>query len=642
MEKAASRLRVLALLIALMFIALTTRLWFLQVLAAQGFEKDAMENSVRLEYTDALRGQIFSADGKPLVVNTNSLEVRITPSELGDEGEAVVLRVAQLTGVPPAEIAKELQSPRYAPTQAIPVAEFVPAEVRYYVRENPKKFPGVEVESTPVRAYPQGRLAAHILGYIGLIQADDYESMKDQGYGMNDIVGQAGLEEVYEQYLRGKKGMEKLLVNADGETIATMGTKDPVAGDDLQLTLDVRVQRLAEQALLEGMDRARSLVDENGLPLKANAGSVIVLDAQTGGVVAMVTTPTFDPSWYVHGLTDGQSRYLFKNEAAPSINRVIQGEYTPGSTFKSITALAAVKDGIASLSGSYECTPSYTKSGDESGTVFENWTTANLGYMSIAHALAISCDTVFDAFGGAFYDRYVQNALGQNADPLARSLREWGFGSPTGVDLPGEYSGRVPDPAWASTATDSEGRKLFPYGWVPGGDILTMIGSGYVQVTPLQLARAYAAIANGGHLCQPHLVDTIVDAQGKVEKKVDGHCDRTVPYTQEQLSYIRDALHGVVTDGGTAACAFGGFPFSEVSVAGKTGTAERPPAQDTSWFAAMVGPNPSQPQYVVVTSVEQGGFGASTAAPITREVIDALYPDLQDDVTPSCVEARDR
>jgi penicillin-binding protein 2 len=635
-EKAASRLRVLALLIALMFIALSTRLWFLQVLAAQGFEKEAKSNSVRIEYTDPLRGQIYDANGHELVENTNSLELRITPSQLGTDAEAVVLRVAKLTGVEPATIAKDLQSTRYLPTQAIPVAEFVSQKVQWYVSENPQKFPGVEVVETPVRSYPQGRLAAHILGYTGLIQSDEYATLKNQGYGLNDVVGQAGLESVYESYLRGTPGQEKFIVNSDGETIRTMGSKDPVPGDDLHLTLDARVQRLANTALLEGMARARSTQrDQNGQPLKANAGSVVVLDANTGGVVAMVTEPTFDPSWYVHGLTNAQSTYLFHNKAAPSLNRAVQAAYTPGSTFKSITALAAVKEGIASLSGLYHCPPTYTKPGDKSGTVFNNWTTADLGYMNIGHALEISCDTVFDAFGGDFYDKYVQNALGQNSDLLSRDLRDWGFGQPTGVDLPSESSGLVPDPAWAATATDTSGRKLFPYGWVPGGDILTMIGSGYVQVTPLQLARAYAAIANGGHLCRPHLVDQVVAADGTIAKRVDGKCDQMVPYTPQQLGYIRDALRGVVSSG-TAACAFSGFPTSQVAIAGKTGTAERPPAQDTSWFAAMVGPDPNHPDYVVVTSVEQGGFGASTAAPITRRVIDALYPDLHDTAFPSC------
>ncbi len=634
MEKASSRLRVLALLVALMFIALSTRLWFLQVLATQRFDKEARDNSVRFVYTDPLRGQIYDAQGRLLVVNQGSLELRITPDELGNQAEAVVGRVAKLTNVPIADIVSKLQDKRYLPTQAIPVAEFVPKEVDFYISEHPSRFPGVEVEQTSVRSYPFGRLAAHVLGWTGLIDAEQYAELQKQGYGPNDIVGKAGLEATYEPYLRGERGKQKLIVNSDGETIQALGTIAPTPGDDLKLSLDARVQRLAEKALAEGMAHARAAYhDINGNAMRANAGAVVVLDANTGGVVAMASNPGFDPSWYVHGLTPEQNKYLFNNDNAPSVNRAMQLSYTPGSTFKSITALAAVKEGFASLSGSYPCVGQYTHPNDTSGTVFNNWTSVNLGYMSIARALEVSCDTVFDAFGSDFYFKWAQNPLGDNGDLLERDLHEWGFESPTGIDLPSETEGLVPDPGWAATRPD-----LFDNGaWIPGGDILTMIGSGYVQVTPLQLAQAYAAIANGGHLCRPHIADQIMAPDGSVDKRVEDHCDRTVPYSAQQLAYIRSALRSVVSSG-TAQCAFAGFPTSQIAVAGKTGTAEREAGkQDTSWFASMVGPDPDHPQYVVVTMVEQGGFGGQTAAPITRQVIDALYPDVADASQPSCV-----
>ncbi len=346
----------------------------------------------------------------------------------------------------------------------------------------------------------------------------------------------------------------------------------------------------------------------------------------------MASEPGYNPEWYAKGLTEPQFKYLFENKkVGASLNRAIQSDYTPGSTFKSITALAAVKEGIASLSGSYECVPTYKHPNDTSGAVFSNWTDVNLGYMSIATALQDSCDTVFDAFGSAFYFKYANNPLGE--DVLQQDLHQWGFERPTGIDLPAEATGLVPDPAWASTRPD-----LFENGaWIPGGDILTMIGSGYVQVTPLQLARAYAAIANGGHLCQPHLVDEITGgADASLVKRVTGQCDQMIPYSPQELGYIRSALRSVVTSG-TAQCAFQGFPFSRISVAGKTGTAEREPGkQDTSWFASMVGPDPDHPQYVIVTMVEQGGFGGQTAAPITRQVIDGLYPNIGDASHPSC------
>ncbi len=635
MEKASSRLRVLALLVALMFIALSARLWFLQVLAVQRFDKASRDNSVRFVYQDPLRGQVLDAQGRKLVVNEESLEVRITPSELGDTGESVILHVAELAAIDVQDIVKKLQDTKYLPTQAIPVAEFVPKEVKYYIDEHPDEFPGVEVLSTPVRSYPFGRMAAHVLGWTGLIDATQYEALKEDGYGLNDVVGTSGVEVVYEKFLRGERGKETLMVNADGETIRVLRTVAPTDGDDVQLSLDARVQRAAEKALADGMARARNYHDSNGNAYRANAGTVVVLDANTGGVVAMASDPTFDPSWYVHGLTTQQSKYLFNNANAPSVNRAAQLAYTPGSTFKSITGLAALKEGIATLSGSYECAGTYTHPNDTSGAVFSNWTSANLGPMSLSTALRVSCDTVFDAFGSQFYFKWTQNPLGDNGDLLERDLHEWGFESPTGIDLPGEAAGLVPDPAWASTQPT-----LFENGaWIPGGDILTMIGSGYVKVTPLQLARAYAAIANGGHLCRPHVVDQVMKPDGSVDKKVDPHCDQMVPSTPQQLDYIRTALRSVVTSG-TAQCAFAGFPTSQIAVAGKTGTAERERSlQDTSWFASMVGPDPDHPEYVVVTMVEQGGFGGQTAAPITRQVIDALYPQISDASHPSCIVA---
>jgi penicillin-binding protein 2 len=638
-EKATSRLRVLALLVVLMFLALSTRLWFLQVLASQRFDKEATRNSVRTVSSEPLRGIIYDANRDAVVQNQVSLEVRITPSELGDQGEAVVLRVARLTGVPVAEIASKLQDTKYVPTQAIPVAEFVPEKVEYYISEHPEQFPGVEVDNAYVRSYPFGRSAAHILGYTGLIDAAQLEQWKSAGYGPNDIVGVAGVENTYEQVLHGKPGEKRLLVNSDGDPLGVLREKPSVPGSDLHLTLDMRMQQVAEQALTDGMARARGYKTSNGVSyLKANAGTVVVLDANTGGIVAMASTPSYDPRWYVRGLTPQQQKYLGSENgtAAPLADRAVQYGYMPGSTFKPITGLAAMKEGFATMTGYYPCDGTYSVPGDKSGTEFHNWTTQNLRPMRVDYALAISCDTVFDAFGGMFYRQFIDDPLGENGDHLEKDLHEWGFESPTGVDLPAEGTGLVPDPAWASEPAQNCKTCPFPYGWVPGGDILTMIGSGYVQVTPLQLARAYAAIANGGHLCQPHVVDYVEAPDGNV-KRIGGRCDQMVPYSRQQLAYIRGGLRGAVTYG-TAQCAFSGFPTSTISVAGKTGTASRgAPYQDTSWFASMVGPNPDKPDYVVVTMVEQGGFGGETAAPITRYVIDGLYPNqLAHDTHPVC------
>jgi penicillin-binding protein 2 len=619
MDKMSSRIKVLALLVALMFVALSTRLWFLQVLATTQFQQEARDNSVRFVYTEPLRGLMYDDRGRPLVENQESLEVRVNRDAMGNQAEAVIYRLAHLLNVPVRELVARLQTNKYYSYQPIPVAEFVKPQVRNYIAEYQELFPGVDVVPTSVRAYPQGRTAAHIFGYVSPIFAPEYDRLKDKGYVQSDVIGHSGLEQVYERFLRGSQGVQKFIVNSDGETIRALGVKDPTAGDDLHLTLDLRIQRAAERELADELARDRSGHDINGLPLKANAGAVIVMDAQTGAIKAMASLPSYDPRWLVQGLTKGQANYLYKSAAAPSLNRAIQLGYVPGSTFKPITALAALKEGFATLGGYYPCDATYTHPGDTSGTVFHNWTTANLGTMSLAKAISISCDTVFDRFGSDFYFRYVQNQLSDNGLLLQNDLRGFGFGAPTGIDLPSEGSGLVPDPAWAKTQPT-----LFPDGWVPGGDILTMIGSTYVMATPLQLAQAYAAIANGGHLCRPHVVDQVVAPDGAVVKQAEDRCSRTLPYTPSELAYVRGALGSVITSG-TAQCSFSGFPTSQVWVGGKTGTAERPPHQDTSWFAAMAGENPNAPKYVVIAMVEQGGFGAEAAAPIARHVIEDIY-----------------
>jgi len=618
-DKMSSRIKVLALLVALMFIALSTRLWFLQVLATTQFQQQARDNSVRFVFTEPLRGLMYDDRGRPLVGNQESLEVRVNRDAMGTQAEAVVYRLAHLLNVPVRALVARLQTNRYYSFQPIPVAEFVPPHVRDYIAEYQELFPGVDVVPTSVRAYPQGRTAAHILGYVSPIFAGEYDRLKNKGYQQSDVIGHSGLEQVYERFLRGSQGIQKFIVNSNGETIRALGVKDPTAGDDLHLTIDLRIQRAAERELADELARARSGHDINGLPLKANAGAVIVMDAQTGAIKAMASLPSYDPRWLVQGLTKSQANYLYKSDAAPSINRAIQLGYVPGSTFKPITALAALKEGFATLGGYYPCDATYTHPGDTSGTVFHNWTTANLGTMSLAKAISISCDTVFDGFGSGFYFSYVQNQLSDNGLLLQNDLRELGFGAPTRIDLPSEGSGLIPDPAWAKTRPD-----LFPDGWVPGGDILTMIGSTYVMATPLQLAQGYSAIANGGHLCRPHVVDQVVAPNGTVVKRADDRCNRMIPYTPTDLAYIRGALGSVITSG-TAQCSFSGFPTSQVWVGGKTGTAERPPHQDTSWFAAMAGQNPNAPKYVVIAMVEQGGFGAEAAAPIARHVIEDIY-----------------
>jgi len=609
MERSGSRLKILAFVVAFMFVSLSTRLWFLQVLAGPQHDRDARDNSLRTVATDALRGDIVDSQGRRLVHNRISLEVRINRDELGDEREATLAHLSEILDIPAQVLGEELDTKLYYSYQPVPVAEFVPEEVYFKIREEPEKFKGVEVVEQSVRNYPQGMLGAHLVGWVGQIQAGEIDEPRFADYGPSDLVGRAGIEATYERWLRGEPGEERFLVNSDGEVLREFDPKPAQPGHDVRLSLDLDIQRIAEEELAAGIQRARTVLDEStGTNLVANAGSVVVIDPNTGGIVAMASWPTFPPSWFVRGLTEGQRFLLFESEQAPMLNRATQITYGPGSTFKPFVALAALKEGRATLGGYYDCPAEYVHPGDESGTVFHNWDGHSSGTLSIAQGLKVSCDTQYYQWGSDFYFLDAQT----NKQELQRRMRQWGFGRPTDVDLPAEATGTVPDQKYVN-----EHPSRYPDGWIPGIDILLAIGAGEMKATPLQVAQAYAAIASG-KLCQPHLVSTIEDGAGNVAKKIGGRCQR-IPYTETELDYIREALRSVTT-GGTASSVFA--PCS-LDVAGKTGTAERPPFQDTSWFAGIVPAD--RPQYVVVATVEQGGFGAETAAPIVRNIMSRIY-----------------
>jgi penicillin-binding protein 2 len=629
MERSTSRLKVLAILVAFMFAALTTRLWFLQVLAADTSQGQIDRQSARFVDTDATRGRIYDDRHHVLVRNRVSLEVLVTKDQLGDDAEAELLRLSEVLGIPVKEIRRGLDDKDYYDYQAKPVAFDVSKDIDFYISEHPKLFQGIEVKPASVREYPHDIMASHVLGWVGQINADEIAEKRFKNYGPNELIGKTGLEQQYEKYLHGTPGRQKFLVNSSQEVVRLLGEQAPVPGDDLVLALDVRTQRVVEQALKDGIERTRTIFDDSQDPpayLRANSGAVIVMDPSDGGIKALASWPTYDPSWFVQGLSRQQIASLFGDDSgAPTLDRATQLSFPPGSTFKPFIALSALRNGIASLANYYPCPPDYVYPGDTT-TVFHNWTTANLGTISLARALQVSCDTVFYQFGADFYDRYKADPAGRDATLLQDGLRQFGFGTATRLDLPLETTGLIPDPTWKKRFAADHPDVLLPdeQSWLPGDDIQMAIGQGFVTVTPMQLAVAYSAIANGGRVCRPHVVDQIVDPDGTVVHTVGGQCGKkTLPYSQAELDYIQSALATVTSGSGTAASAFAGFPLSEYPVAGKTGTAQRPPFQDTSWFAAMVPAD--DPQYVIIAMIEQGGHGSTSAAPIVRQIIEGLY-----------------
>jgi penicillin-binding protein 2 len=636
------RLRILASLVVVLFAALTTRLWFLQVLAAERYRAEADRNAVRIVEVPAPRGVIRDRSGTDLgilVNNRPSLVLTIDRQQAGDDKERILLELSELLGVPASELGARLDTDLYYPYSPIPVAVDVPKRVAFYVKEHQDRFPGVEVAPTPVRNYPHGSLAAHVLGYLGQVTEEQLEAPAFADYDPGDLVGVAGVEAVYERDLAGQEGLVKYRVNSVGQNLGKIGERRPVPGNDVWLTIDADIQRYAEEALLAGIRHARTIYDESsGRHLAANAGAVVVLDPDTGAIEALASYPWYEPAAFTRSISNNEfARRFGRARGLPLFNRALQGEYPPGSTYKPWVALSALKRDLVSLGRSYPCPPVWITPFDRDDPdavryPFRNWTSANLGYMNLATALARSCDTVFYPMGydywEAFYPPPWDDGVPGNDDdpptePLQKDLRAIGFGQPTRVDLPFEQTGRVPDSLWKRTIHERY-PDAFPDGeWFPGDFILMTIGQGDTLVTPLQLATAFAALQNDGRRCVPHVLDRVVTPAGIEVRRATPRCGQTLPFDLRHIRYVRDALTQTVRGSGTAAGAFAGFPFERVWVAGKTGTAEVEPKQDYSWFAAMT--EAGGERHVIVVLVEQGGHGSTTAAPITRNIIEAIY-----------------
>ena len=629
------RLKVLAGLVLAMFAALTARLWFLQVLAAEQYKADAANNAVRLIDVPAPRGVIKDATGEKLVVNRDSLVLTINREELGTETERVLLELSELLDIPADELGARLDDPNYYAFSPIPVAIDVPKRVTWYVKEHQDDFPGVDVMQVPIRAYPFGALAAHALGYLGQINEDQLEDPGFADYEAGDQIGVSGIESVYERDLSGTKGLVKYRVNSLGRNLGLIGTQRPVAGNDVWLTIDSDVQELAAQSLKAGIEHARTVFDaDSGKYLAANAGAVVVLDPEDGAIEAMASYPSFSPSLFTEPIPKREYQRRFgPARGSPLLNRVLAGQYPPGSTYKPFVAASGLHREIVTTDRFYPCPGSWVAPYNESDPeavqyLFNNWTTADLGSMNMAEALAVSCDTVFYPMGYQYWDAFYVNddeaATGVvPREPLQRDLEAFGFGRDTRIDLPFETDGRVPDAEWKQAIHDAYPNS-FPEGeWFPGDFILMTIGQGDTLVTPLQLATAFGALQNGGDLCVPHVLKRVVTPDDEVLRSYKTNCRREVPFEDRTIEYVRNALTGTVQGGGTAGGAFAGFPFDSVWVAGKTGTAEVDPKQDYSWFAAMTAAGGEQ--HVVVVLVEQGGHGSTTAAPIARHIIEGLY-----------------
>jgi penicillin-binding protein 2 len=490
-------------------------------------------------------------------------------------------------------------------------------------------------------------VAAHLVGYTGEISQDDLEQTQFADYRQGDLIGWAGLEKVYEPHLHGKEGMRKLEVNAKGIVQAKLGERSPVRGGDLWTSVDLDLQKATEEVLQEGILASRDIQRDDGRYLPSVAGSAVVLDARDASVVAMASWPTFDPAEFVGGVSHAYWGQL--QDAAnqyPLINRAIQSAYPPGSVFKTVTGAAALEAGLVGPSTRVPC-PGSWKLGN---ITFRNWTPRHEGNLDLADALMRSCDTYFYELAAQQWARE-QNQLndtGQVDEILPRVAEAFGFGRTLGIDLPSERSGQIPSRAWR-TAYWAENRDTYcrkaselPAGdyaqrvnadlcedggkWRGGDAVNSSIGQGDVLTTPLQVAASYVAIANGGTLFAPRIGRKIVSPEGEVVDELTPERLGELPTDAAGLAAIQEGLRRVVMhERGTARGAFtkAGFPLDRIPVAGKTGTAELKPKVPYAWFAAYAPAD--APRYVVVVSVEEGGGGSQTAAPIAARILQAAF-----------------
>lgn len=635
------RLVIIGAIVMALFAGLLTRLWFLQVSGGEKLAVAAQQNRDRIVQVPALRGAIYDRNGVVLAKNVPVTTLTLDRQNL-TAAERITLEdsLSNLLGKSPVEIGQMIDDPSVSPYAPLPLLENVPLATAVYVAEHREAFPDVSITTTSVRQYtPEGIAAANLLGYTGAISADELKAHANEGYAADDRIGKTGIEQVFETELRGAPGVDKVQVDSRGRATNTVTEKKPQSGHDLQLTIDANVQKVAAESLEQGMEGARTLVDpDNGNYYPATGGAVIVLDARTGSLVAMASGPSWDPNDFING---APQKY-FDDPALPLLDKGLQ-PYAPGSTFKLFSSIAGLESGVITPETSV-----YDDGCIELGNQkFCNARNEAYGYVSLAHALTVSSDIYYYSLGNDLWRRYYTKTEfgGEGGDAatqhpvgyaIQHTARDYGFDSPTGVALPGDQKGRIPDLAF-NQALNKNNPDPFSRTWRRGDSANLAVGQGDVLVTPLQLANGYATFANGGTLYTPRVVSAVLNSAvgkpagelGTPDHTIDPQVKHTVTLPPEVRDPIIAGLDGV-THTGTAAGSFADYsgPFH---VIGKTGTAEAGSKANTSWFAAILNPenDPAQPQYVILAMVEEGGFGANVAAPIVRRVVDFLSDPSQ-------------
>ncbi|HET7121903.1 MAG TPA: penicillin-binding protein 2 [Solirubrobacterales bacterium] len=587
------RIAVLGGVAVALFGVLFFRLWNLQVLSGEKYLAEAKNNRTRSFKVIAPRGDILGRNGKVIVDNRTSLALQLNTQKLPEdpaEERAELARLGELAGMNVRQVRKRIREEEEVAAGApVTLRKDVGFDLTAYVEENQRQFPGVSIQRIFVRHYPHGTLAAHVLGTVNEVSGEQLEEGRYKDLEPGDEVGIGGVESTYDAFLRGEPGLEKIQVNALGQPTpgGQLVSVPPTPGNNLKLTIDPALQEAGESA-----------VGERGL------GGFIAMNIHNGEILALGSSPNFDPSALTPPMTQKEVNYYYRDESAPLLDRAAEGQYPTGSVFKIITALAALESGVVTPSTVIN-DPGVLKVGEDE---FKNAEGAAYGPLTLVPALEVSDDVFFYTLGLDMW----------NTGELQQWAHKLGIGRANGLDIPVNTNGLLPTRKWRN--------QLFEEGetdreWSAGDNIQLATGQGDLQTNPLQMAIAYAALGNGGTIITPHLGMGVEDTAGRVLKEFEPKPQRHVKIDPATRAVIMEGLHDAAQGArGTSTSVFGEFP---IPIAGKTGTAERPGHIDQSWYCALA-PYPN-PRIVTCVTIEEGGFGAESAAPAAKTILEAYF-----------------
>jgi penicillin-binding protein 2 len=580
-----------------MFGVIFFRLWYLQVLSGDKYLAEANNNRVRNITVQAPRGRILDRNGRVLVDNRSGYSVEVNPAKLPADQRAksaLYKRLSRVLGMSPNEIRHTINGKfRAVPFANAVVKPDVSRPVFSYILENQDRFPGVTVEQVFLRAYPNREIAAHLVGYVHEASEEQLRDKLFRGVSLGDRVGQAGVELTYDRYLRGINGANRVQVDASGVVRGELARRDPRPGHQLRLAIDLGVQERGQRALA------------------GRQGAFVAMDVRTGEVRALGSAPSYDPSIFSKQIRQADfTRLSAKVNGEPLLDRAVLGAYPTGSTFKPITAVAALESGVIGTGTTYTDGGSFSLG--PGAKLLTNAGGAVYGTIALPQALRVSSDVFFYHLGAQLFSR--------PGAPLQRWAARFGIGRKTGIDLPAEASGQLPtkqlgDYLWRHKLTD--------HPWSIGDDVNLAIGQGCLLANPLQMAVAYAAIANGGYVVKPHLGLRVEDREGRTLQELRTPARRHVAIQRQYRQAILDGLQAAAEQPhGTSYPVFGADVHFPIRIAGKTGTAQTG-GLDQSWYVALA-PYP-HPKFVVAVTVEKGGFGVETAAPAAKQIIAKLF-----------------